>query len=80
MVGHLQSKFPAMFQLYTCLSNREALPTSFEVKIACASKDIGEEDVNKHLKALQLTNITTSSIQSAFDKQTTVSLQALDFP
>ena len=74
MVGHLQSKFPAMFQLYTCLSNREALPTPFEVKIACASKDISEENINKHLKALQLS--TTSSIQSAFEKQTTVSIQA----
>ena len=71
MVGHLQSKFPAMFQLYTCLTNRETLPTPFEVKIACASKDISEEEVNKHLKTLQLS--TTSSIQNAFDKQTMVS-------
>ena len=73
MVGHLQSKFPAMYQLYTCLTNRETLPTPFEVTIACASKDISEEDINKHLKTLQLTSSTMSSIQHAFDKQTMVS-------
>ena len=72
MVGHLQSKFPAMFQLYTSLTNCESLPTPFEVKIASASKDISEDDINKHLKSLELSMV--SSIQAAFDKQTLVSL------
>ena len=72
MVGHLQSKFPAMFQLYTPLTNCESLPTPFEVKIASTSKDISKDDINKHLKSLELS--TVSSIQAAFDKQTLVSL------
>jgi hypothetical protein len=72
MVGHLQSQFPVMFQLYTSFTTRDSLPTPFEVKIACASKDISDEDIQKHLKSLQLD--VASTIQAAFNKQTMVSV------
>jgi len=71
IIGHLQTHFPSMYHLYRSFHIRKGLPTPFEVKIAAGSSDLSEEQVNEHLKSLKLES--TSTIQSAFDKQTMVS-------
>lgn len=71
MVNHLKSKFPSMYQLYDSLQSRDPLPTPFEVKIALASKDITQDEINSHLKSLKIP-ASSGTIQGAFDRQTTV--------
>ena len=72
MIGHLSSKFPAIYELYQSLQTRSTLPTPFEISIAMASPDVSEADINNHLKSLKA-KATTSTIQSAFEKQVSVS-------
>ncbi len=61
-----------MYELYQSLQARSTLPTPFEISIAMASPDISEADINTHLKSLKA-KATTSTIQSAFEKQISVS-------
>jgi hypothetical protein len=70
MVNHLRANFPAMSQLYTSFSTRKTPPTVFEIEIAAASKEVSEEDINQHLKSLDIAQ--KSTIQEAFEKQMTV--------
>lgn len=60
-----------MYQLLSSFKSRGSPPTPFEVKIAMASPDISETDVNLHLQSLSLG--TTSKIGEAFEKQVAVS-------
>lgn len=72
MIGYLSSKFPTMYELYQSLQARRTLPTPFGISIAMASMEVSEANVNNHLKSLKAKS-TASTIQSAFEKQVSVS-------
>ncbi|KAF4617983.1 hypothetical protein D9613_012957 [Agrocybe pediades] len=77
MVNHLRSHFPAMHKLYHSFSNRNSLPTPFEIDIASASVPADSDEVTQHLKGLEIAREAT--IKAAFEKQVNASWDQAEF-
>ncbi|KAF4620482.1 hypothetical protein D9613_001145 [Agrocybe pediades] len=77
MVNHLRAHFPAMYKLYHSFSNRDSLPTPFEIDIASASVPTDSEEVTQHLKGLEIAQEAT--IKAAFEKQVNASWDQAEF-
>jgi hypothetical protein len=66
LIGHLQSHFKPLFNLYTALKGRNTPPSADEIAFASGSKEFTGQDQAEYLKAIE---VRASTLASAFLRQ-----------